>query len=70
MPPASFQRRRMEKEGKKSTRWLVILLILLVIALVCVVGYILYRERLYEVSDEYYDSLRSLVNQTKGAWQL
>lgn len=60
----------MEKEGKKSTRWLVILLILLVIALVCVVGYILYRERLYEVSDEYYDSLRSLVNQTKGAWQL
>ncbi len=44
----------------KSSAWLKLLLILLVLALVAVVGYIVLREYQYGVSEDYYNSLRNL----------
>ncbi len=52
---------------QNSYRLLRLLLILLIAALVCVVGYILYREYQYSVGDAYYDSLRN-TGWMKGWW--
>ena len=46
-------------------RLLKLLLAALILALAAVVGYILWREYQYAVSEDYYDSLRTLG---KGAW--
>lgn len=52
---------------KKSNRALVILLVVLIAALLGVVGYILWREHQYAVSEQYYDSLRKGWLLLKGA---
>lgn len=54
--------KRMDKN-----RLLKLLLILLILALIAVVGYIGLREYQYGVSEDYYDSLRT-IGLRRGAW--
>lgn len=49
----------MKKNGKK--RSLVPLIVILVIALVCVVGLIFWKQREYAASEAFYDGLRGLM---------
>ncbi len=52
---------------KDNTRTLKLLLLGLIIALAAVIGYILWQETQYSVSDEFYDSLRN-TGLLKGGW--
>lgn len=45
---------------QRKLRLLKALLILLILALIAVAGYILWREYQYSVSEDYYDSLRTI----------
>ena len=54
----------MNKQSKM--RLMKLVLLLLILALLAVVGYILWREYQYGVSEDYYDSLRTIG---KGAWR-
>lgn len=47
-------------KNRSKRRWLTLALVLLVLALAAVVGYVLWREYLYGVSEDYYNSLRTL----------
>ena len=51
----------MKKRGKKGGRWLTILIVALVIALIAVVAVIVWKQREYSVSDEFYGSLRGAL---------
>ena len=51
-----------------KNRMLKLLLAVLLLALLAVVGYILLREYQYDVSEDYYDSLRS-TSWMKGGWR-
>lgn len=51
-----------------KTKLLKLILLALVIALAAVVGYILWQEYQYGVSDSYYDSLRN-TGLLKGVWK-
>lgn len=53
---------------KDNTRVLKLVLLGLIVALAAVVGYILWQEMQYSVSDEFYDSLRN-TGLVKGGWQ-
>lgn len=55
-------------KGNKTKR-LRLVLILLVVALAAVVGYVLWQEYQYGVSEKYYDSLRN-TGLLKGGWLL
>ena len=62
-PPCT--RRNMNKQSK--SRLMTMVLIVLILALLAVVGYILWREYQYGVSEDYYDSLRTIG---RGAWHV
>ena len=51
----------MKNRGKKGGRWLMILTVALVIALIAVVAVIVWKQREYTVSDEFYGSLRGAL---------
>ncbi len=59
----------MQRSNMKNNknRMLKLVLALLIAALIAVVGYILWQEYQYGVSDAYYDSLRN-TGLTKGGW--
>lgn len=57
----------MKKQNKN--RLLKIILAVLILALIGVVGYILLREHQYEVSEDYYESLRN-IGRAQGGWML
>ncbi len=46
-----------------------LILLVLILALIAVVGYILWQEYQYGVSEDYYDSLRN-TGLMKGGWKL
>lgn len=48
---------------------LMLILVLLILALIAVVGYILWQEYQYGVSDAYYDSLRN-TGLVRSVWKL
>ena len=48
---------------------LTLILVLLILALIAVVGYILWQEYQYGVSDAYYDSLRN-TGLVRSVWKL
>lgn len=51
----------MKNRGKKGGRWLTILIVALVIALIAVVAVIVWKQQEYSVSDEFYGSLRGAL---------
>lgn len=57
----------MKKLDRK--RMLTLILVLLILALIAVVGYILWQEYQYGVSDAYYDSLRN-TGLVRSVWKL
>lgn len=56
----------MKNRGKKGGRWLMILTVALVIALIAVVAVIVWKQREYTVSDEFYGSLRGVLPMLRG----
>ena len=56
----------MKNRGKKGGRWLTILIVALVIALIAVVAVIVWKKREYSVSDEFYGSLRGALPMLRG----
>ena len=56
----------MKNRGKKGGRWLMILTVALVIALIAVVAVIVWKQREYTVSDEFYGSLRGVLSMLRG----
>ena len=51
----------MKNRGKKGGLWLKILTVVLVVALIAVVAVIVWKQREYSVSDEFYGSLRGAL---------
>ena len=56
----------MKNRGNKGGRWLTILIVALVIALIAVVAVIVWKQREYSVSDEFYVSLRGALTMLRG----
>ena len=56
----------MKKRGKKGGHWMTILIVALVIALIAVVAVIVWKQREYSVSDEFYGSLRGALPMLRG----
>ncbi|MGN1019014.1 MAG: hypothetical protein ACI4O7_01465 [Aristaeellaceae bacterium] len=51
----------MKNRGKKGGLWLKILTVVLVIVLIAIVAVIVWKQREYSVSDEFYGSLRGAL---------
>ena len=51
----------MKNRGKKGGLWLKTLTVVLVVALIAVVAVIVWKQREYSVSDEFYGSLRGAL---------
>lgn len=56
----------MKNRGKKGGTWLKMLTIILLVALIAVVGVIVWKQREYSVSDEFYGSLRGALTMLRG----
>ena len=56
----------MKNHGKKGGAWLKILTVVLLVALIAVVAVIVWKQREYSTSDEFYGSLRGAAIMLRG----